>query len=32
MGQGLSVHYSGGSALSGDVSAWLEANQLKPVA
>ena len=29
---GLSVHYSGGSALSGDVSAWLEANQLKPVA
>ena len=26
MGEGLSVHYSGGSALSGDVTAWLEAN------
>ena len=29
MGQGLSVHYSGGSTLSGDVTAWLETNQLK---
>ena len=28
MGQGLSVHYSGGSTLSGDVAAWLETNQL----
>ena len=26
MGEGLSVHYSGGSALSGDVTAWLELN------
>ncbi len=26
IGQGLSVHYSGGSSLSGDVAAWLEAN------
>ena len=32
MGQGLSVHYSGGSTLSGDVAAWLEANHLKPEA
>ena len=23
---GLSVHYSGGSALPGDITAWLEAN------
>ena len=29
MGQGLSIHYSGGSTLSGDVADWLEANQLK---
>ena len=29
MGQGLSIHYSGGSTLSEDVTAWLEANQLK---
>ena len=28
MGQGLSIHYSGGSTLSGDVAAWLETNQL----
>ena len=26
MGEGLSVHYSGGSSLPDDVSAWLEAN------
>ena len=32
IGQGLSVHYSGGSTLSEDVSAWLEANHLKPEA
>jgi flavodoxin len=29
MGEGLSVHYSGGSALTGDVTAWLEANGIK---
>jgi len=29
MGEGLSVHYAGGSALSGDVTAWLEANGIK---
>ena len=29
IGQGLSVHYSGGSTLSEDVAAWLEANHLK---
>ncbi len=29
MGQGLSIHYSGGTTLSGDVTEWLEANQLK---
>ncbi len=29
MGEGLSVHYSGGSALSGDVTAWLETNGIK---
>ncbi len=28
MGQGLSVHYSGGATLSEDVAAWLEANGL----
>ena len=32
IGQGLSIHYSGGSTLSEDVSAWLEANHLKPEA
>ena len=26
MGEGLSIHYSGGSSLSDDVSAWLETN------
>ena len=29
MGQGLSIHYSGGSTLSEDVAAWLEVNHLK---
>ena len=29
MGEGLSVHYSGGSALTGDVTAWLETNGIK---
>lgn len=29
MGQGLSVHYSGGATLSEDVAAWLEVNHLK---
>ena len=29
MGQGLSIHYSGGATLSGDVASWLEANHLK---
>lgn len=29
MGEGLSVHYSGGSALSDDVASWLEANGIK---
>ncbi len=29
MGEGLSVHYSGGSGLSGNVTAWLEANGIK---
>ena len=28
MGEDLSVHYSGGSTLSEDVAAWLEANHL----
>ena len=28
MGEGLSIHYSGGSTLSEDVAAWLEANHL----
>ena len=32
MGQGLSVHYSGGSALAGDVAEWLAANHLIPEA
>ena len=32
MGQGLSIHYSGGSTLSEDVAAWLEANHLIPEA
>ncbi len=29
MGQGLSIHYSGGSTLSDDVAAWLIENHLK---
>ncbi len=29
MGEALSVHYSGGSSLSGDVSEWLNTNGLK---
>lgn len=29
MGEALSVHYSGGSSLSGDVSKWLKTNGLK---
>ena len=28
MGQALSIHYSGGAALSGDVAAWLEENRI----
>ncbi len=28
IGQGLSVHYSGGTTLSENMAAWLEANQL----
>jgi len=28
MGQGLSIHYSGGATLPDDVAAWLEANHL----
>ena len=32
MGQGLSIHYSGGSTLSEDVAAWLETNHLIPEA
>lgn len=28
MGEALSIHYSGGAALSDDVAAWLEANQI----
>lgn len=28
MGEGLSIHYSGGSALSDDVHAWLELNNI----
>ena len=30
MGGGLSVHYSGGSSLSGDVAAWLKMNGIGP--
>jgi len=29
MGDALDVHYSGGSSLSSDVSAWLEANGIE---
>ncbi len=29
MGEGLSIHYSGGSALSADVEAWLKRNNIK---
>ncbi len=29
IGEGLSVHYSGGSALPGDVAEWLEANGIE---
>ena len=29
MGEGLSVHYSGGTSLPDDVSAWLETNGIK---
>ena len=29
MGEGLSVHYSGGSTLESDVSAWLDANGIE---
>ena len=29
IGEGLSVHYSGGSSLSNDVSVWLEANGIR---
>ena len=29
MGEGLSVHYSGGSSLPDDVSAWLDVNEIK---
>lgn len=29
MGEGLSIHYSGGSALSADVEAWLELNAIQ---
>lgn len=28
MGEALSIHYSGGSSLSGDVSEWLKANNI----
>ncbi len=28
MGEGLSIHYSGGSSLPGDVSRWLEKNRI----
>lgn len=28
MGEGLSVHYSGGSELSNDISQWLETNEI----
>lgn len=29
MGEALSIHYSGGSSLSGDISEWLKANGIK---
>ena len=29
IGEGLSVHYSGGSSLPDDVSAWLDVNEIK---
>ncbi len=29
LGEGLSVHYSGGSGLSGDVEEWLEENRIE---
>ena len=29
LGEGLSVHYSGGSSLSDDVSAWIDKNGIK---
>ena len=29
MGEALSIHYSGGSSLSSDVSEWLETNGIK---
>ena len=29
IGEGLSVHYSGGSSLPDDVSAWLDGNEIK---
>ena len=29
IGEGLSVHYSGGSSLSKDVAKWLEKNGVK---
>lgn len=29
LGEGLSVHYSGGSGLPGDVEEWLKENQIK---
>lgn len=30
MGEGLSVHYSGGSDLPEDVEKWLDSNGIKP--
>lgn len=29
MGEGLSIHYSGGSSLGSDVSAWIEKNEIE---
>ena len=29
MGEGLSVHYSGGNSLPDDVSAWLDENHIE---
>ena len=29
MGEGLSVHYSGGESMPGDVSQWLKDNNVK---